>query len=454
MGKRIIRSLIAVLLFSAVFPRVYAETTQPETREVIVTGVASIGTDQDSVYQNAVYDGFWKAFDQVRPDKTLDPQMARQNEAFKKDFVLAQKELGITDYQVLRYWQDQNRFMVELKITFGTPRVDQPRSSLLPKLAWVYQTQDPITIVSKNEGAVGVWTAQTIELVAPENGKRLQWIKTGLTPHSVYGDKYLVQDGVNLKMSNFKKFNAYNLLNYSVVYKWRVKLPNLYSFYLSDQAAYVVERSGLIKALNLENGKEKWELSAGSRAKLTQLSSKYLLLILPPNELWMVNDNGLKIWGKKFEQAITGKPKLVGDELCCFLQDGQLLSLNPDTGQTVNSLRLKLNGNAQNLNFEVYGHKLFLFYNDQGNKGHLQVFQRFTGSLLWQADWATPLTDSVSFINNQIILGTNNVFEARDLNMGLKLWEEKVSGRIKQVELLNQKLLIAADRNLYNYELR
>ncbi len=424
------------------------------TQEIIVTGTAEIGRDHDSAYRNAILDAFRKAFDQVHSSPSINPVVIQEKDDMKKDLVKAQQELGINEYKVLRYWREQDLFNIQLKVFFGSPKVDQPRTDPeFPRLNWIYQTQDQILTLINNNSMLAVWTPQTIEVLDPKKGKRTQWIKTGLNRHTISTENYLVQDGDYLKLCNFKKFNMYNLFNYSLVYKWRKKIPDLIRFYLSDEAAYSIERTGLIRAFQLENGKEKWRISANSQVELEQLAPACLLMILPNSEIWMINEKGHKLWGKKFTQKLAGLPISHGEELYCIFEDGRLNVFNLYTGEPLSEFNIKFNGEPQKVFIKIIDQKLFLFYNNLAYKGYLQTYHRYTGSLIWNTSYDGVISDSIAVYSQMVIVGSKNTFEARDMELGLKLWDETVGGRISEIGIKDQLLLIVAGERVFGYML-
>jgi hypothetical protein len=445
---------ILCLLYMGLSALVNAEVLPATIGEVSVIGTAVFGTDPDYMYKAALQDAFRKAYDKIRPAGGKNAAEDERILAAKNDLIQLQTELGITEYQVLRYWKEQNRFFIELKVTFGDSQNQSPRLSnlsRLPKVDWVYETKDQILTLSKNISSINVSTTQNIEVLGVEEGNRIRQFNTGVNPHAVSGDKYLIQDDSDLKLGNLNQPSFLNLF-----YVWRKKLPDLIRVYLSNDTAYAIEKNGLIRAFTVKDdtGGEKWELQTNSQTELKQITYNRLLVTLSTWEIWVVNTSGEKLWVKKFDQKLMTGPVADGGELFCLFENGELKILDLDSGRIISTWNIETHKNPRNVALEIDQKKLFLLYNDELNHGCLQVYHRFSGDLLWEVFWDQAVSGLLTNALNAVLVGVGNTLEARENWFGMKLWEEPVNGRITKLYRVEGRLFIVSGNRLYGYTIQ
>jgi outer membrane protein assembly factor BamB len=436
--------LAGILLLTNIFGILYAEDVS--LQEITVIGSADIGEDPDRMYKEAMENAFQKAYSKA------NPSIISGFNSSGKDPVSIQRELGIVRYQVLRYWQENNRFQIELKVVFGNSASEAPRPnglSRLAKLNWTYQTDDQINSMAKTKTALAVNTTQTIEVINPDTGKRLEPpFKMGLNPHDFYGDQYLVQEGEYLKVAKLTKYNLFKL-----VYAWRQKFPDFSKYFLARDALFIVEKTGLIKALSWEDGSIKWQLPASSQAELEEIVYNRFLITFPVPDLWMVNAYGEKLWTVKFETNFLAKPVSGGNDIFCLLKNGELKTVDRETGRVISTWNVKNQANNKNVQLQLSEKELFILYND-ANRGHLQAYHRLTGKLLWEIGWDQAVVGSIINIADVIIVGVGNSFEARDPLFGMKLWEEPTYGRVTKLYSIDDKIFVLAGNRVYGYDLK
>lgn len=417
-------------------------------QEIIVTGSANIGDDPDRMYKTAMEDAFRQAYIKVQPQDYSE--ISRINNS-PKDPLSIQREMGIVQYQVLRYWQENNQFFIELKVVFGNSPAEGPRSNGLgrmAKLSWTYQSTDQIKSIGKTKNALAVNTTQTIEVVDSDTGQRLEQFKMGLNPHDFYSDQYLVQEGQYLKVARLTKHNLFKL-----VFSWRQKFPDYAKSFLTRDTLFILDKAGLIKALSWEDGSVKWQLPAGSQAELEEVVYNRFLITFSVPDIWMVNAYGEKLWVVKFEAGLLAKPVTGGNEIFCLLKNGQLKIVDRETGRVVSTWTVKNQAGNKNVQMQLSEKELFIMYNE-ANRGHLHAYHRLTGKLLWEIGWDQAVAGSMLNIADVILVGVGNFFEARDPLFGIKLWEEPTYGRVTKMYSIADKILVVAGNRVYGYDLK
>ena len=420
----------------------WAEEQPPQ--ETTVIGSANFSNDPDRMYKEAMEDAFFKAYAKVNQSAIPD------NNNFTKEPLNIQRELGIVQYHVLRYWRENDHFFIELKVVFGNSTSEAPRPSDLSRLAklnWMYQSVDLINYIGKTKTALAVNTTQTIEVIDPDKGQRLQQFKIGLNPHDFYGDQYVVQEGENLKVARLTKYNLFKL-----VYTWRQRLPELSKYVVTRDLFFTIERNGLMRALNWEDGSTKWSINVNSQSDLEEISYQRFLITFPSPEVWMMSANGEKLWVTKFESGLLAKPVVGGTEIYCLLKNGDLKIVDRDTGRIISTWNVKNQYSNRNINLQLNDKELFILYNDMGSRGHLQAYHRFTGELLWETNWKEAVSGSILKVADAIVIGVGNTFEARDPFFGMKIWEEPIYGRITKMYNIDNQLFLVAGNRLYCYD--
>ncbi|MCL6588750.1 MAG: PQQ-binding-like beta-propeller repeat protein [Firmicutes bacterium] len=437
-------SLLALWL---TFPIITAEEF---LTEITVTGTVKVQADPDQMYRNALIDAFQKAYLKVHPATLGDPAA---DVSSKTDLAALQTELEISDYQILRYWRENGLFFLELKLFFGNSKLQAPRTgdlSQITRLSWTYQATDQVVSVVKAKSAIAVNTTQSIIVLDPDTGKRLQEQKVGLKLHDVNGDRYMVQEGEHLKIASLTQFNLFRL-----VYTWRQKLPEMSKYYLTKNTFYLIEKNGMVKALNWEDGSVKWQLPAGSRVEISEINVNRLLFIFPTAELWLVDPKqGEKLWAVKFEAPFLASPVASGEAIYCPLKNGQLKVIDRESGRIISAWAIDFENNPINVSLELSEKDLFLAYNDRAGNGHLKAYHRLTGEMLWEANWNEAVSGSLARLANFLVIGTGNTFEARELTFGLKQWEEPVYGRITRIYNIDENLVIVAGNRIYYYQFK
>ena len=445
-GKLLFGLIMIALMISAVTFN-HLNAAEPP-REITVTGSASIGEDPDRMYKAALEDAFRQVYNKIYPqeyseiDRLYNPP---------KDPASIQQEMGIVQYQVLRYWQENNRFLIELKVVFGNSPSEEPRLnglSRMAKLSWTYHSVDQIRSMGKTKNALAVNTTQTIEVIDPDTGEKLEQFKTGLNPHDFYGENYLTREGEYIKVARLNKYNVFKL-----VYAWRKKFPNFTKSFLTRDNLFVLDKTGLLQALSWEDGSVKWQLSAGSQAELDEIVYNRFLITFTVPDVWMVNAYGEKLWAVKLDTTLLTKPVSAGNEIYCLLKNGQVKVLDRETGRVISTWTVKNQASNKNTQMLLSEKELFILYNEV-NRGHLQAYHRLTGNLLWEMGWDEAVAGSIINIADEIIVGVGNTFEARDPLFGIKLWEEPTYGRVTKLYSISDKLFVIAGNRVYGYDLK
>lgn len=448
--KKLIPALAVILLsFGCNYGIIKAAVSDTEVRDFTVIGVAESGSDQAQVYREAMEDGLRKAFalaGEVDPNKSLLANYDRD-----KDLVTLQREIGIVDYRVLRYWTEENQFRIEIKVWLGDSRNQPPRVGSLsrqPRVAWNRETVDRIESISKYGLSIVINTLQSLEIVNPENGRLKRRIKTGFKPHQAYGDRYLVKNLEYLKVYSLELISIYSFTDI-----WDRSLPNLIKYHLIDGILLAVEQNGTVRAFNWENGQELWQLPAITQIEITSGGAGCVLFVFPTGELWAVNRAGQKIWVKKFETPLATLPVVERDQMICFLTDGQVKVFDSETGRSIASWKTNIVGGYKQVNLSVGKNEVYLLYNDLSNFGHLYVYHRWTGRLLWKVDWEEAVIPSLIQVSDGVIVGLSGTFEAREDLFGLKVWEERSIGRITGLYYNDPDLIVISGNRAYYYQL-
>ncbi len=432
--------LLGILIVAGGFGVLLAEDIP--FQEITVTGVANIGEDPDQMYKEAMENAFQKAYSKA------NPSLISSVNSSGKDPVSIQRELGIVRYQVLRYWQENERFMLELKVVFGNSTLESANLSRFAKLRWTYQSDDQIKVIAKTKTAVAVNTTQTIEVIDPDKGQRLQQFKMGLNSHDFYGDQYVVREGDYIKVAKLTRYNLFKL-----VYAWRKKFPQFLKYYLTRDTLFIIEKSGLIKALNWEDGAVKWQKLASSQADVEEVIYNRFLITFTNSELWMVNSVGEKVWVTKLDEGLLTRPVTGGNEIFCLLKNGELKTVDRDTGRIISTWEVKNQSHNKNITLQLTEKELFIVYNENG-LGHLQAYHRLTGKMLWEIKLDEAVAGSLVNTAEAIVIGVGNRFEARDPMFGIKIWEEPTYGRITKIYGISDQLLVIAWNRVYCYDFK
>lgn len=448
--KRLIPTLVILLItFGCTTGIVRGAVSSLEPRDFTVIGVAESGQDQFQVYREAMENGLRKAFTLARE---ADPNRSvLSNNDPEKDLVTLQQEIGVVDFRVLRYWTEENQFRIELKVWLGDSQSQPPRAGSLnrqPKVSWSRETVDRIESITQYNLSLVINTIQSLEIVNPENGRLKRRIKVGLKPHQAYKDRYLVKNLQFLKVYSLELISVYSFTDI-----WDRHLPDLIKYYLVNDVLIVVEQTGIVRAFDWKDGTEIWQLPAIAQIEVASGGADRILLVFPTGELWAVNREGQKLWVKKFESPLANVPIVDKDDMVCLLNDGQLKIFDSETGRSVASWRTELIGGMKQMNLTMGQNEIYLLYNDLSNRGHLRVYHRWTGRLLWKVDWEEPVIPKLIRIPDAVIIGLPSIFEAREGLFGLKVWEERSIGRITDLYYYDPNLFVISGNRIYNYQL-
>lgn len=440
---------ILFLVMSCTYGIAQGALSNPEVRDFTVIGEAESGPDQFQVYREALENGLRKAFALARQLEQNRSLLSLADQ--EKDLVTLQREIGVVDFRVLSYGTEQNRFQMEIKVWLGDSRNQPPRAGSLsrhPRVCWSRETDDRIESLSEYGLSLVISTLQSLEIVNPESGKLKRRIKTGFKPHLAHGDRYLVKNLEYLKVYSLEPINIYRFTDI-----WDQKLPDLIKYYLIDDILLVVEQTGLVRAFNWEDGRELWQLPAITQLEIGSGGGERALFVLPSAELWSVNKQGQKLWVKKMESPLASIPIVEKEELVCLLKDGQLKIFDSETGRNIASWKTGVPDGLRQLNLSLGGNEVYILYNDSANRGHLQVYHRWTGRLLWKVDWDEPVVPNLIQISDAVIVGLSGTFEARERFFGLKVWEERTIGRITGLSYIDPGLMVIMGNRIYNYRL-
>lgn len=447
--KKIPILTILLIIMSCPSGIVQGALSNSELRDFSVIGEAQSGPDQFQVYREALENGLRKAFALARQAEEDRSLLASTDQ--EKDLVTLQREIGLVDFRVLRYWTEQNRFRMEIKIWLGDSRNQPPRGGSLsrqPRVNWNRETVDRIESLSEFGLSLVINTLQTLEIVNPKSGKLKRRIKTGFKPHQAYGDRYLVKNLQYLKVYSLETINIYRFTDI-----WDQKLPDLVKYYLINDLLLVVEQTGLVRAFNWEDGSEMWRLPAITQVEIGDGGSDRTLLIFPSGELWAVNKLGQKIWLKTLESPLAAVPIVHKEDLVCLSKDGQLRIFDSETGRSIASWQTEIGNRSRHVNLSLGDNEVYILYNDQGNRGHLQAYHRWTGRLLWKVDWDEAVVPNLIQISDAVIVGLSGTFEARERLFGLKVWEERTIGRITGLYFNDPRLMVIMGNRIYCYQL-
>ncbi len=448
--KKLIPTLVVlVITLGCTIGIVQGAVSNAEVRDFTVIGVSESGPDQVQVYREAMENGLRKAFALARntdPNKSL-----LANYDNEKDLVTLQQEIGVVDFRVLRYWTEDSKFQIELRVWLGDSRSQPPRAGSLsrqPRVTWSRETVDRIDSISKYELSLVVNTLQSFEIINPKSGRLKRRIKTGFKPHQSYNDRYLVKNLQYLKVYSLELINIYSFTDI-----WDQQLPDLIKYYLVNDTLIVVEQNGTVRAFNWEDGLEVWQMPAITQVEIAYGGTDRTLLVFPTGELWAVNRGGQKLWVKKFESPLATVPIVDKEDMVCFLNDGQLKIFDSETGRSVASWKTTITSGFRQMNLSMGKNEVYLLYNDSSNKGHLYVYHRWTGRLLWKVDWEEAVIPNLIQISDAVIVGLSGTFEAREGLFGLKVWEERSIGRITGLYYNDPNLLVISGNRIYNYQL-
>jgi len=448
--KRLIPALtILFLVTGCTSGIVQGALSDSEIRDFSVIGEAESGPDQFQVYREALENGLRKAFALARQAEANRSLLARADQ--EKDLATLQRELGLVDFRVLRYWTERNQFRMEIKVWLGDSRNQPPRGGSLsrqPKMEWSRETADRIESLSEYGLSLVINTLQSLEIVNPESGRLKRRIKTGFKPHLAYGDRYLIKNLEYLKVYSLDTINIYRFTDI-----WDQKLPNLVKYFLINDSLLVVEQNGLVRAFNWEDGREIWQLPAITQVEIGSGGSKQILLIFSTGELWSVNRLGQKVWVKRSESPLAAVPKVDKEDLVCLLQDGQLKIFDSETGRSIASWQTEIPERLRQVDLSFGDNEVYILYNDSVNRGHLHVYHRWTGRLLWKVDWDEAVIPNLIQISDAVIVGLSGTFEARERMFGLKVWEERTIGRITGLYFLDSRLMVIMGNRIYSYQL-
>lgn len=448
-GRKKLIPAILCLLIGGTIGEVQGALSGPVSRELVVIGSAASGPDQTQVYREALENGLRRAFALARQTVTESALAVELDQ--DKDLVTLQREVGLVDFRVTRYWTENNQFRIELKVWLGDSRTQPPRAGGLsrqPRLAWSREMADRIEALSKYNHNLVINTRQSLEIINPKTGGLKRRIKTGFKPHLASGDRYLVKNLQYLKVYSLELLNIYSFTDI-----WAQKLPDLIKYQLINDVLYVVEQIGNVRAFNWHDGREMWQLPAITQVEIAPGGKDQVLLFFPGGELWAVNLQGQKTWVKKFESPLAAPPAVAKDDLFCFLEDGRFQVLAANTGGNIAAWEAGISGKLAQADLSVSDNEVYLLFNDALNRGHLRVFHRWTGRLLWSVDWEEAVVPKLIQMPDTVAIGLSGTFEARERLFGLQVWEERTIGRITGLYLNEGDLLVISGNRLYSYQL-
>ena len=146
-----------------------------------------------------------------------------------------------------------------------------------------------------------------------------------------------------------------------------------------DGVVYAVSGEGVVHALDLAVGSERWSASLGSRASASPLIVDEL--VIAADEAGTVHAlqlaDGSATWATNTDGAITGSPALTDDRIVAATQEGSVYALDPKTGAVLWQTAV---GAPVARSVAVADGTIYL-----GLGGELVAVSASDGSVLWRA---------------------------------------------------------------------
>lgn len=267
---------------------------------------------------------------------------------------------------------------------------------------------------------------------------------------------------------------------------WRIpvgigseKYYNKLSITYDNDIVYAADRKGIIKAISLYSGKELWVVSLSSQILRSHISHTNELLsgglVIYDNKLYIGTESGMVIalnknngkflWDSKLSGEVIAKPVIANGMLLIHTENGMLHALHHDTGYIKWSINLD-----HKQRFAIRGKSSPAIYNDLiiigETHGQINAIMLKTGEIVWH-DYISQITenntiDQLHDINSTPLIDYNsNILFAIAYNGNLVamdilshkiIWSDHI-GSVHDMILTNDSIYLV-DQNDIIYKIR
>lgn len=238
---------------------------------------------------------------------------------------------------------------------------------------------------------------------------------------------------------------------------WRAEGAPVESTILAkDSVIVIVDSDALVRGLDPLRGEVLWEKHIGERTGIVASPVAINDNVVVATEQGVVHmidpDSGDELWQYQLSAPVYSTPTVQGQSIFVSTTRGKIYSLKNNDGSVnwIHSLAdstVRLAGAGYDLRREqlVVG----------GSDGLVRSLNPKSG----EENWVTPLEGAIIiaplFTNNTIYIGTlRGMLYALDRNTGEKIWEHKVTGRIKShIVAHEEKIVVMAEtQQLFVFE--
>lgn len=223
-----------------------------------------------------------------------------------------------------------------------------------------------------------------------------------------------------------------------------------------DDTIVVVDSDAIVKGVGAKKGDVQWEKKIGDRTGIVASPVAVGPHFVVANEKGVIYkldaSSGEEQWVSPLAAPVYSTPILADDDIIVSTTRGQLFSLSSADGEVNwsytlpdNTVRFATSG------FDEDSEQLVV----AGSDGHVRSLDPATGD----ENWVTPLEGAIIiaplFTNNTIYIGTlRGKLYALDKLTGEKIWEHKVTGRIKSAIVgYKEKIIVLAEtQQLFVFE--
>ena len=238
---------------------------------------------------------------------------------------------------------------------------------------------------------------------------------------------------------------------------WRVDGAPIESTVLAkDSVIVTVDSDALVRGLNPRNGDVLWENHVGKRTGIVAGPVAVDDNVIVATERGVVHmldaHSGEEKWSHGLAAGVYSTPTVHGQNIYVPTTRGKVFSLD-DSGGDINwiysladsTIRFGAAGFDNNQKQLVVG----------GSDGHVRSLDPLSGEENWVTQLEGAIIIAPLFTNNTIYVGTlRGMLYALDRNTGEKIWEYKVTGRIKSnIVAHEEKIVVMAEtQQLFVFE--
>ncbi|KAA8995734.1 outer membrane protein assembly factor BamB [Affinibrenneria salicis] len=216
-----------------------------------------------------------------------------------------------------------------------------------------------------------------------------------------------------------------------------------------DTKAFAADRKGMVKALDIDSGKELWRISLAEKTGLLSADRPALLsggLTVAGNHLYVGSEkaqvyalnteDGTQAWQSRVAGEVLSRPVVDGGVVLVHTSNGMLQALDEASGAvkwTVNLDMPTLSLRGESAPTTAFGAAIV-----GGDNGRVNAVMISEGQLIWQQRISQPGgvteidrlndVDTTPVVSGEVVyaLGYNGTMTALDLRSGQVLWKREL----------------------------